>query len=87
MHYDVATMMVRLQISLPAEDHRRARSRAAELGISIAEYVRRLVADDIGSRRTPGDVSALFNLGSSGGSDIARHKDEYVGEAVEALQR
>jgi hypothetical protein len=30
------------------------------------------------------DISAIFGLGSSGGSDIARFKDEYIGEAVEA---
>ncbi len=30
------------------------------------------------------DISEIFGLFSSGGSDIAKHKDRYVGEAVEA---
>jgi dihydroorotate dehydrogenase len=31
-----------------------------------------------------GDVSAPIALGDSGGSDVARHKDEYVGSATES---
>ncbi|MBI2683979.1 MAG: hypothetical protein HYX33_01080 [Actinobacteria bacterium] len=81
--YDAAIMMVRSQISLPAEDQRSAKARAADLGISLAEYIRRLVRADLGERPAPGDVSAVFGLGRSEGSDIARHKDEYVGDAIE----
>lgn len=77
-------MVARTQITLPPEDHRRARARAAELGISLAEYVRRLVARDLGDQAPRADVRDLFDLGNSGGSDIARFKDEYIGEAVEA---
>jgi hypothetical protein len=70
-------MAQRTQISLPPEDHRRARARAAELGISLAENIRRLVE--------PAPVEALFALGSSGeGTDVATRKDEYLGEAVRA---
>jgi hypothetical protein len=76
-------MMARTQITLDPELHRMARERAAELGISLAEYIRRLVARDVAPARAPVDVSAFFNLGSSGGSDIARHKDEYIGQALE----
>jgi hypothetical protein len=78
-------MMARVQIALPPEEYRRARARAAELGISFAEYVRRLVARDLGEPVGATDITSIFNLGDSGGSDVARHKDEYVGEAVEAL--
>jgi hypothetical protein len=78
-------MMARTQISLTPEDHRLARRRASELGISFAEYVRQLVRKDLGEPLRPNvDVSVLFDLGDSGGSDIARHKDEYIGEAVDA---
>jgi hypothetical protein len=80
-------MMSRTQLSLTLEQHRRARRRAEELGISLAEYVRRLVDQDLQGIPRPADVSALFDLGRSGGSDIARHKDEHVGEAVEAEHR
>ena len=77
-------MMVRSQISLDPELHRMTKRRAAELGISLAEYLRRLVADDLGWPASRVDPSAIFDLGDSGGSDVARRKHRYLGEAVEA---
>jgi hypothetical protein len=79
-------MMARTQISLPADEHRRAKARAAELGISFAEYVRRLVTADLGGRPRASDATALCDLGESGGSDVARHKHRYLGDAVEAVR-
>ena len=79
-------MMARVQVALSHEDQRRARARAAELGISFAEYVRRLVARDLGEVRGTEDPHALFDLGDSGGSDVALEKHRYVGEAVEAAR-
>lgn len=86
MRYDGAIMMARVQVSLSSEEHRRARARAAELGISFAEYVRRLVARDLGERRGVADARALFDLGDSGGSDVAHAKHRYIGEAVESAR-
>ena len=77
--------MMRTQITLYPEEHRRARHRAAELGISLAEYLRRLVKRDLEPTPAKGDISAIFDLGDSGGSDVAKHKHEYVGEAAESL--
>jgi hypothetical protein len=77
-------MMARIQIALAPEDQRRARARAAELGISFAEYVRRLVARDLGEAPSTVDPQRLFDVGDSGGSDIATQKDGYIGEAVDA---
>lgn len=77
-------MMARTQIALEPELHRQARARSAELGVSLAEYVRRLVRDDIAGPRPRADVSIVFNLGSADGSDVARHKDAYLAEAVGA---
>jgi hypothetical protein len=82
MRYDGAIMMSRTQISLDPELHRRARERAADLGISLAEYVRRLLARDLTVSRAAADPSIVFDLGDSGGSDVARHKDRYSGEAI-----
>jgi hypothetical protein len=79
-------MQQRTQIYLPQEEHRRARRRAAELGVSLAEYVRRLVRQDLGGSGRKADVSGLFALGDSGGSDVARQKDAYAGEAVAAAR-
>ena len=59
----------------------KARERAGQLGISLAEYVRRLVAEDLGGGVEPVGPTAVFNLGSSGGSDVARDKDAMLGQA------
>ena len=62
---------------------RRAHAKAAALGISFAEYVRRLVKRDLGEPKRKVDVSVLFDLGASSEStDIARDKDKMLGEAA-----
>ena len=77
-------MIQRTQVSLDASDHRRARRRAAELGISLAEYIRRLVRRDLDSPDLADrDVTGLFALGDSGGSDVASDKDDYVAAAID----
>lgn len=77
-------MMVRTQISLPSEVHRRAKARAVERRISLAAYLRDVLARDLDTDKAEPevDITSIFGLGNSGGSDIARHKDAYVGEAV-----
>ena len=77
-------MVQRTQITLDPELQRLARRRAADRGISFAEYVRTLVARDLERSLPAADRTMVFNLGDSGGSDVARHKDEYIGEAIEA---
>ena len=77
-------MNARTQITMNPELQRRAQAKAAELGISFAEYVRRLVAGDLGeTKKAKPDISALFDLGASDEpTDIARDKDKMVGQAV-----
>jgi hypothetical protein len=76
-------MNARTQISMDPDMQRRAHAKAAELGISFAEYVRRLVAMDLGEARPKPDISMIFDLGASREpTDIARDKDKLVGEAV-----
>jgi hypothetical protein len=79
--YDGAPMVVRTQITLDADAHRRAKRRAADLGISFAEYVRRTLDQDLGDE-PKGDISEIFGLFDSGGSDIAQHKEQYLDEAA-----
>ncbi len=80
-------MMTRTQITLQSEVQTRARRRAAQLGVSFAEYVRRLVARDLTEPTPAADPSAVFALGDSGGSDVARDKDAMIGEAAAAARR
>lgn len=77
-------MNARTQITLDPELQRRAHAKAAELGISFAEYVRRLVATDLGEKKPKADISIFFDLDDSKGpeTNIARDKDKMIGEAV-----
>ena len=77
-------MMVRTQITLDSEHHALARARAAEFGISLAEYVRQLVDQDLAGSPRNVDRSIVFDLGTSEGTDIAADKDRMVGEAIAA---
>ena len=74
--------MTRTQLSFELETLRRARTKAGQLGISLAEYVRRLVAEDLGELTPGADPTTVFNLGSSGGSDISKEKDSMLGQAL-----
>jgi hypothetical protein len=80
---DGAAMNARTQISLDPAMQRRAQARAHELGISFAEYIRRLVADDLGKPKRKTSISLLFNLVDEGPqTDIARDKDKMIGLAM-----
>lgn len=75
-------MMARTQITLDSETQRRARRKAAEMGVSLAEYIRRLVRSDLGSPARKVSPDLIFDLGSSGASDIAKEKKRMIGEAA-----
>jgi hypothetical protein len=76
-------MNARTQITLDTDTQRRAHAKAAELGVSFAEYVRRLIAQDQREPRSKCDISLMFDLVDEGpATDIARDKDKLVGEAV-----
>ena len=73
------------QIALGAEQHAMVSQRAASLGITTAEYIRRLVDQDLGRGGGDADVSAIIGIGCSGGSDIAAEGQAAVTEAVAAF--
>jgi hypothetical protein len=74
-------MVVRTQVTLDADVHRRAKQRAVELGISFAEYIRRVVDRDLGAP-PKGDISAIAGLFDSGRSDVSSNVDRYLGESL-----
>lgn len=80
-------MMARTQITLDPEIQRQARRHANDLGISLAEYVRRLIARDLGGTQTPAKPALIFDLGASGASNIARDKDAMIRDAFSARGR
>jgi len=81
-HYDGDIMMARTQVSLEPELLKRAKAKAAEQGVSLAEYVRKLIESDLVAKAGKPDITAIFDLFDSGGSDITRFKDEYIGDAL-----
>jgi predicted RecB family nuclease len=74
-------MVVRTQVTLDSGTHRRAKRRAADRGMSFAEYIRQVVSRDLGEEPKT-DISAIFDLFESGRSDISANVDEYLGEAL-----
>jgi hypothetical protein len=80
-------VITRTQISLDTEMQRLARLRAAERGVSLAEYLRGLIARDLAKPPARKPPSCIFGLGSSGGADVARDEDQMLGEAVASRRR
>lgn len=76
--------MVRMQITMDRELQKQARQRAVQAGVSFAEYVRTLLRRDLGESPPQATPEAVFDLGDSGGSDVARDKDVLVAAAVTA---
>ena len=70
-------------IVLPDHHHTEAKRRAARAGISLSEYIRRLVARDLDIGAPAEDPSAIFGLFDSGGSKIADGKQAMISEAID----
>ena len=77
-------MNARTQITLDPEMQQRAHAKAAELGISFAEYVRRAhreLPSNGEPEPTGPDISRMFDLVQDGPpTNIARDKDKMIGE-------
>ena len=67
--------MSQIQITLEPEIQRRARQRARDLGLSLAEYVRRILERDLDRQKAGTSPIPVFDLGSSRLSDVATNKD------------
>ena len=60
------------------------KQKAATLGITMAEYIRRLVERDLGSSDTHADPATIIGIGRSGGSDIGAEGKSAVAAAIAA---
>lgn len=80
-------MMARTQITMENQVYRRARQRAADMGVSLAEYVRRLVTRDLARPEAASEVDCIFDLGSSGGADIANKKHTMIAAAFQSHRK
>ena len=70
-------------IVLPDHHHAEAKRKAAREGISLSEYIRRLVVRDLEPEEPVSDPSAIFGLFDSGGSKIADGKQAMISEAID----
>ena len=73
---------MRTQIALSPVQHAQAKRKAAELGISMAEYIRRLVAHDLAAASAEADPVSIIGMFSSGDSDIANQRSDAIRAAV-----
>ncbi len=84
--------MVRLQIQLPESQHRALRRWADRLGISLAEAIRRCVADRLtrdaeasaGRAERVREAQAVVGKYASGRSDVGERHDDYLSDAFGA---
>ena len=76
---------MRTIITLPDNLHARAKQRAAELGISFAEFARRLFDRELGPLETRGDIDSICGMVTGEPFDMARDGDLIIGEATDAL--
>jgi hypothetical protein len=74
----------RIEISLDDELYERASSRAQAMGVSLEEDIRWLVMQALPEQKRQADISAIFGLGDSGGTNIAKDKHRLIGEAIAA---
>ena len=81
--HPVTTMDRPLQVILDEEDRRQARRRAAELGLSMPEYLRRLVRADLDGWQPSREPIAIIPIDDSG-EPMSTRRDVSIGEAVAA---
>lgn len=70
-----------VQVSLDLEQRRLARRRAAELGLSLPDYMRALVQADLDAWVPSSDAIAIIPIDTSG-EPMSTRRDIYIGEAV-----
>jgi hypothetical protein len=78
-------MTSRMQITLDPAIRAKVRRRAESFGLPIAEYVRRIIAADLGDEPPRAHVSELFGLGEPAEpTHAARDKNAMIAEAIAA---
>lgn len=74
---------MRTMIVLSDNQHALAKRKAAQQGISLSAYIRRLVDRDLAADAPAQSITALFGLFDDGGSNIRENKHQMIGEAVD----
>ena len=77
--------LVRTVITLPDHMHARAKQRAAELGISFAEFTRRLFQKELGTILPQGDLDSIRGMVCGTPFDMERDGRGTIEEATSSL--
>lgn len=79
----ISTM--RTIITMPDHLHAKAKQRAAELGISFAEFARRLFEKELSLPVPQGDIDSICGMVTGAPFDMARDGERILGEAADTL--
>ena len=79
----ISTM--RTIITMPDHLHAQAKQRAAELGISFAEFARRLFEKELSLPAPQGDINSICGMVTGTPFDMASDGERIIGEAAESL--
>ena len=79
----ISTM--RTIITMPDHLHAQAKRRAAELGISFAEFARRLFEKELSLPAPQGDIDSICGMVTGTPVDMASDGERIIGEAAESL--
>ena len=77
--------LMRTIITMPDHLHAQAKQRAAELGISFAEFARRLFEKELSLPAPQGDIDSICGMVTGTPFDMATDGERIIGEAAESL--
>ncbi len=73
----------RMQITLDRGTQLKVRRKAERIGVPVAEYVRRVIAADLGGEPPKADIRELFGIASSASpTNIAKDKKAMIADAI-----
>lgn len=77
--------VMRTIITMPDHLHAQAKRRAAELGISFAEFARHLFEKELSMPALQGDIDSICGMVTGTPFDMARDGNRIAAEAASAL--
>ncbi len=76
---------MRTVVTVPDHLHKLAKQRASELGISFAEFTRRLLEQELVGTDPQGDIDSIRGIVTGPAYDMAVDGERLIGEATDGL--
>ena len=76
---------MRTVVTVPDHIHKLAKQRASELGISFAEFTRRLLEQELTGTDPQGDIESIRGIVNGPAFDMALDGERLIGEATDSL--